>query len=233
MASPSSVIVAIIFHLIFRGTVFVEYPDCHSNWTRVSSYIILASCILFLLDIEIFPTRYKQHIASFSFISLFVETTIALLFIEVFMLVIWMKLELFIVIFIRAILGDIKSFWTRKIVNAIVIMISVTFFIYAAFVTNRLDHIIFNFNLGLSKVKNFGNYLMTKSTSTFKTNLQQQNSQFRSGQCVIVPCERLGINPEMCINSQLPDADGDRLPIRRRQSVNRLRSARSRSSCRK
>lgn len=232
MACTKAVIVAIIFHLIFRYTIFVDYPDCNSNWTRVSSYIILASCFLFLLDIEIFPTRYKQKIASLSYISLVIETTIAVLFIEVFMLLIWMKLELYIVILIKAILGDIKSFWTKKIVNTIVITISVIFFTYAAFVTNRLDLIIDNIKLALLKVKSLGNYLMTKSTSNRnQQQQQQQNTQFRSGQCVIVPCESLGINPEMCVNanSQLPDADiGDRLPTKRRRNVSRVKSG---SSC--
>lgn len=228
MACSKAVSLAIIIHLILRCTVFVEYQDCHSNWTKVSSFIILASCILFLLDLEIIPNRYKRNVASFNFISLFAETTIALLLIEVFMIIIWMKLELFIVIFIRAILGDIKSFWTRKVVNLIVIMISITFFIYAAFVTNRLDQLMNQFKLLLIQIKDYGLELIKNTPFMVHS---QQNSQIRSGQCVVVPCSRLGISPDMC--SQFPNEDNDdglsvTLPVsaNRPRSLSRSRIAR-------
>lgn len=234
MTDSKALNVALIIHVLFRYTIFVEYPECHSSWTRVSSFIILASCILFLLDIEIFPIRYKKHVSNLSFVSFLIESCLALLIIEISMLLIWLKIEYVIVLFIRATLGNTKSFWSSKIINLTVITISIVFFFYAAFVTNRMDNILIFTRFYYSKLKNFIQYLFTRSPET-----DNNESRFNRGQCVIVPCEQLGINPNMCgprIDTAAIGPGGDeptRSQTRRRRRSN-SRGGRGRSnSCRR
>lgn len=223
MAKSKAVNLALFIHLMciyFEYTIFLEAENCHSTWTRISSYIVLGSCVLFLMDIEIYPRRYQQRSSNLQIIVFVIEVILSLLCIEVFMLFFWLKLELVIVMTLKAFLGDIGSVFARNTVNFVVILISLISFIYAAFVTNKLNKIIANTRIYYEKLKIFVKNVFDYSSDRVKnSSAGGQGTTTTTARCIIVPCEQIGVRPqEICAMRAPVGPGGDHLlPTQPRQ----------------
>lgn len=108
MTHKNAVLLAGLFHYCVRFAIFISplKPKCENNVGGVPALLILIGVCLLLVDIEIFPEQYNnQPAVTFRAI----EVIVSLLTIEFFIIMIWSRIEIGLIVLIKHILnrGDL------------------------------------------------------------------------------------------------------------------------------
>lgn len=167
MAELLSLVYATLLHYLFRVTIFLDTQKFEStSLVGFSSVLILMSVLMFLSDINFMPSRYRR-VSEFMYIL--IETIICIFLIEVFVVLMWTKLEIGIEMVLKSILMENQlnlyhEMGGDNLVGFIIVLIASSFTIYTAIVTNCLNHLT-NFVL-LYKDIIMNHFLITNGNST-------------------------------------------------------------------
>lgn len=210
MAQLISLLFAVIIHYIFRVTIFL---DMHKSETTslvgFSSLLILMSVVMFLSDLDFMACRYRNA-SEFMFILL--ETIICIFLIEVFVVLIWSKLEVGIELVLKTTLMENElnlyhDMGGDNLIGFIIVLISASFTTYAAIVTGFLaKSTVFVYILKLN-IKNYFKSIKDNNNFEFMNGRNERNIQY---EC----CEPRNIQYECCEPVQ-PDPE---IPQKRSRS---------------
>lgn len=144
MADLKSVSFAAAVHIVLRLSLFLECSNCLYNLWYFPSFLVFASVCMVLVDVGVLPDRYKRN---FGF-HLILEAILALFIMEVVMVIIWAKFEVFAEIFLKSSLKNLFEEGTDFVTNFTVSSFSIALFLYVTSVTN-------NWNLAKQELKRF------------------------------------------------------------------------------
>lgn len=143
MAQLLSLIFATLLNYLFRVTIFLDMQKYQpTSLVGFSSVLILLSVIMFLSDIDFMPDRYR-NVSEFMFILL--ETIMCIFLIELFVILIWTKLEIGIEMVLKTMLMEnqlnlYQEMGGDNLIGFIIVLIAASFTCYAAIVTSSLYH---------------------------------------------------------------------------------------------
>lgn len=141
MTHKFAVISAGIFHYCLRFVIFIApYKSyCNGKIGGVASFLTLIGICLFLIDIEIYPLKYRHHnIVMFHMI----ETFLSLMAIEFSIIMIWGRIENALITLIKHILnrGDLyKEMGGDNFVSLIIGGLAVCFLLFSIKISNSSE----------------------------------------------------------------------------------------------
>ncbi|CAO1325078.1 unnamed protein product [Diamesa serratosioi] len=143
MAELLSLVFATLLHYLFRVTIFLDTQKFQAtSLVGFSSILILISVLMFLSDLNFMPERYRR-VSEFMYIL--IETIISIFLIEVFVVLIWSKLEVGIEFVLKSVLMEnqlnlYQDMGGDNLVGFIIVIIATAFATYSAIVTSCLNH---------------------------------------------------------------------------------------------
>jgi hypothetical protein len=127
-------------------SILMEVKTYVSKTGDLTLLMILSGLCLLLNDVEVIPKRYKgDGILRISF-NFFIELVVCLLVIDVFLYLVWLKIEHFIGLFVNASSLGLLGSWTDFFSHAILFIIAAAFLFYCATVTNATEKISTGFS---------------------------------------------------------------------------------------
>lgn len=134
MVQSNSLLMAVLFHFVLRLSLFFELSNCQANLLKVPSCLILASVCSILYDVDLLPASFATKSAKA--VNFVIEAIASLFVVEVAMIIIWSRIERFLVLVISYSLGSVYNSWTPTIVNVIISMGAATVFANCIKATN-------------------------------------------------------------------------------------------------
>lgn len=182
MAQLISLLFSVILHYIFRVTIFLDMHKFETtSLVGFSSLLILMSILMFLSDLDFMPDRYRSA-SEFMFILL--ETIICIFLIEVFVVLIWTKLEIGIELVLKTTLMENElnlyhDIGGDNLIGFLIVLISVSFTAYAAIVTSFLAKFtVFVYILKLN-IMNYFKSIKDNNAFEFMNGRNERNIQYQ------------------------------------------------------
>lgn len=138
MAHVGSIVVAFIFHFIFRYSLFLEFHNHNLNHLSMfPSVTFLISICMILHDNTVIPERYKRK--GSSAVYLMIETIMCLFIMELMMSLVWSRIEVTLAFVLKMAMEKVYGKWTDTVINSAITFIAAMFLGYVASVTNNME----------------------------------------------------------------------------------------------